>query len=127
MSPPATTTTTTTARARSATGTQAVFVKSKTVVRAGVPPLLMVLYFSAAVAFGGVLLATLLAVLLWGGFFVFTAAGAAASLAYAPGNVLLLWSTCKLGVGLATGIVSSARPSSDSARQRDTAFLLSPD
>jgi drug/metabolite transporter (DMT)-like permease len=88
-------------------GTQAVFVKSKQIIEARVDPFLVVCYFSVGVFFCGALLALVMSSAGLEGGFAWTIDGLYASLVYAPGNILLLWSARTIGVGLCTGVVSS--------------------
>lgn len=91
-------------------GTQGIFVKSKKIIDAEIHPLLIALLYSFCIAIVGVILG--LAVLSRGDSFfqhdkkaVFGPAMAA--IAFAPGNLLLLWSCRRIGVGFAIGIVTS--------------------
>jgi glucose uptake protein GlcU len=88
-------------------GTQAVFVKSKRIIDAGVDPFLVVCYFSCGVFLCGATLAIILSLSDMEDGFDWTRYGLYASLFYAPGNILLLWSARAIGVGLCTGVVSS--------------------
>lgn len=91
-------------------GTQGIFVKSPKVLDAGVHPLLMALLYSFCIAVvGGVIGSSVFA---RGESYMShdhkkVYGPAVAAIAFAPGNLLLLWSCRRIGIGFAVGVVAS--------------------
>mmetsp|Transcript_6257 Transcript_6257/g.8075 ORF Transcript_6257/g.8075 Transcript_6257/m.8075 type:complete len:538 (-) Transcript_6257:298-1911(-) len=88
-------------------GTQGIFVKSKKVVDAEIHPLLIAFLYSFCIAIIGIIIA--LVSMVKGNTLItqhWYHAGYA-SIAFAPGNLLLLWSCRRIGVGFAVGVVAS--------------------